>query len=197
LRVPIIRNLDAAEAAYQRSLAGWADIDYLNRGRVLAQVGVVYHERFKEARWRGKSTETTLKYAKAARGYYQQALDLCPPTALTDLGSMHGQLGNLYEDANQTECAREHYETAAWYFEQTGDRYKAGQTRHNMGVMYLNAAERETVVPRQRDLLHRAQAYAQAALRDFQHYQGRVAKDEAKAQQLLADIAQALAKLPG
>ena len=44
----------------------------------------------------------------------------------------------------------------------------------------------------QRDLLRRARAYAQAALRDYQHYQGRAAADEADAQGLLADIAQAL-----
>jgi hypothetical protein len=50
---------------------------------------------------------------------------------------------------------------------------------------------------RQRDLLHRAQAYAQAALRDFQHYQGRAAKEEADAQELLARIAQALEALDG
>lgn len=38
--------------------------------------------------------------------------------------------------------------------------------------------------------------YAQVALRDFQHYQGRAVDWEAKAQQLLAAIAQALMKLP-
>jgi hypothetical protein len=37
--------------------------------------------------------------------------------------------------------------------------------------------------------------YAQAALCDFQHYEGRAADLEAKAQQLLARIAQALTKL--
>ncbi len=72
----------------------------------------------------------------------------------------------------------------------------AGQVRWNIAVMYLDAAERESTPARQRDLLHRAQAYAQAALRDFQHYQGRAAADEAKAEELLADIAQALTKLP-
>ena len=45
-----------------------------------------------------------------------------------------------------------------------------------MALMYLEAAEREATPSRQRDLLHRAQAYAQAALRDFQHYQGRAAQ---------------------
>lgn len=79
--------------------------------------------------------------------------------------------------------------------EQTGNRYGAGQTRSNIAVMYLQAAGREATPSRQRDLLHRAQAYAQAALRDYQHYQGRAADKEANAQQLLAHIAQALTKL--
>ena len=60
--------------------------------------------------------------------------------------------------------------------------------------MYLDAADRESAPSRRRDLLHRAQAYAQAALRDFQHYQGRAADREARAQQLIARIAQALAQ---
>jgi hypothetical protein len=62
--------------------------------------------------------------------------------------------------------------------------------------MYLHAGGREATPARQRDLLPRAQAYAQAALRDFQHYQGRAAADEAKARQLLDHIAQTLTKLP-
>ena len=61
---------------------------------------------------------------------------------------------------------------------------------------YLRADRRESAPTRQRDLLHRAQAYAQTALSDFNHYQGRAAADEAKATQLLAAIAQALTKLP-
>jgi hypothetical protein len=35
-----------------------------------------------------------------------------------------------------------------------------------------------------------------AALRDFQHYQGRAAVEEAKTRDLLDEINQALAKLP-
>ena len=58
--------------------------------------------------------------------------------------------------------------------------------------MYLDAAEREPAAARRRDLLRRAAAYAQASLRDYQHYQGRAAADEANAQRLIDDIAQAL-----
>jgi hypothetical protein len=77
--------------------------------------------------------------------------------------------------------------------ERTGDRYGAGCTRFDMAVMYLQAAQRETTEPRQRELLLCAQAYAKAALRDYQHYHGRATADEAEAQRLLAAIVQALA----
>lgn len=106
---------------------------------------------------------------------------------------MHQTLGVLYAAVGQTEPARGHCEQAAHLFEQTGNRYNAGKTRGNLSLLYLNASEHEQSQPRRRDLLRRAQAYAQAALRDYRHYQGRAAADEARTQQLIDTIAQALA----
>lgn len=157
---------------------------------------MVHHERFIESRESGKPEETVLKHAQAAEEHYLQALTLCPPNALTDLGPIHNQLGALYAEVGQTELARKHFEKRAQLAEQTGNHHSAGLTRFNMGLMYLQAAQRESASLRQCDLLHRAQAYAHAAVRDFQHYQGRAAANEAKAQALLTDIAQALAKPP-
>ena len=174
--IPAIRNLDAAEAAYQRSLALLHPNDASgSQPDASSKSAWSITSDSDESRQRGEPAETVLKHAQAAEQHYLQALALCPPTALTDLGPIHNQLGILYDEVGQTEQAREHYEKAAQYFEQTGNRYDAGQTRFNMALMYLQAAEREATPARQRDLLHRAQAYAQAALRDFQHYQGRAA----------------------
>jgi tetratricopeptide (TPR) repeat protein len=194
--IPAIRNLDAAEAAYQRSMALHNPNDVLGRSWCIKQIGMVHHERFRESRERGEPAATVLKHAHAAEQYYRKALVLCPPTALAAFGPIHNQLGNLHQEVGQTELAREHYERAVQYIEQAGDRYDAGQVRFNMAVMYLQATGHEATPTRQRDLLRRAQAYAQAALRDFKHYEGRAADWEGKAQQLLAHIAQALAKLP-
>jgi hypothetical protein len=105
---------------------------------------------------------------------------------------MHSELGDLYQEVGQIEPAREHYERAAQYFEQTGNHYHAGFTRYNLALMYRDAAGRERTPARRRDLLLRAAAYAQASLRDFQHYQGRAAADEADAQGLIDAIARAL-----
>ncbi len=141
----------------------------------IKQIGMVHHERFNEARQRNAPPDTQLAHAQAAERHYQQALALCPPTAIADLGPMHNQLGNLYNDVGQTEQARQHYEKAADYFEQSGNRYDAGQTRFNLALMYRDAAGREASPARQGDLLRRGRAYAQAALRDFQSFQGRAA----------------------
>ena len=187
-RLPAIRDLDAAEAAYRRSLDLRDPNDALGRSRCIKQIGMVHHERFNESRQRGEPAETVLEHAQAAEQHYRQALALCPPAAIADLGPMHGQLGNLYAEVGQIEPAREHYERAAQYFEQTGDRYGAGQTRYNIAIMYREAAEREPAPARRRDLLRRAAAYAQASLRDYQHYQGRAAADEARTEQLIARI---------
>jgi tetratricopeptide (TPR) repeat protein len=187
-----IRDLGAAEAAYQRSLAFQDPDDALGRLKCIHQIGMVHHDRFLKSRQRGEPVEAQFKHAQAAERQFLEALALCPPTAITDLGSIHSELGILYDNVGQTERAREHYEKDMQICEQTGDRYRAGRTRFNMALMYLQAAKHEATQTRQRDLLLRAQAYAEAALRDFQHYQGRAAADEVDAQRLLAAIAKAL-----
>jgi tetratricopeptide (TPR) repeat protein len=191
-KVPAIRDLDAAEAAYRRSLAGWAKDDLLNRSKTYQAIGMVHHERFDEARQRGEADAVLLRHAQAAEQHFQQALALCPPSAVADLGPMHNELGRLYADVGQIEPAREHYERRVQLAEQTGDRYRAGATRYNLALMYRDAAGREAAPARRRDLLLRAAAYAEASLRDFQHYQGRAADMEALAQRLIEAIARAL-----
>ena len=193
--VPAIRDLDAAEAAYQRSLELRDPNNALGRSRCIRQIGMVHHERFLEAHERKEPEETLLRHAQAAEEHYLQALRLCPKDALTDLAPLRNELGNLYSDVGQLDKAREHYEQAAQYLERAGNRFGAGQTRFNMAVMYVRAAEREDQPAQQRASLLRARAYAEAALRDYQHYQGRAAENEADAQGLLDQIDQALAKL--
>ena len=194
--VPGIRDLAAAEAAYQRSLDLRDPNDVLGRSKCIKQIGMVHHERFRDARQRNEPVETLLRHAQAAQKQYLEVLRLYPKDALTDLAPLHNQLGNLYSDVGQLDNAREHFEQAAQYFEKAGNRLHAGQTRFNMALMYVRAAGSENQLSQQRASVLRAQAYAGAALRDYQHYQGRAAKDEAKAQGLLDRIDQALAKLP-
>jgi len=196
VQLSAIRSLDGAEAAYQQGLALLAPSNAFGRSQCFQAIGIVHHERFRESRQRGEPAATVLKHAQATEEHYQRALTLCPPTALIDLGPIHNGLGALYAELGEIELSRKHFERRVQLAEQTGQRHEAGTARLNITLMNLQAAGREATPSRRRDLLHRAQAYAQAALRDFQHYQGRAADEEARAQQLIDIIAQALTKLP-
>ncbi len=194
--LPDIRDLDAAEAAYQHCHELEDPNDALARSADLKQIGMVHHERFNESRAAGEPDETILRHAQAAESHYVQSLALRPASDTIGRGPTHNQLGNLYKNIGQTEQAREHYEKAAQYFEQSGNRYHAGQVRYNMALMYLQSASREESTSRRETLFRRAQTYAAAALRDFEHYQGRAADKEAKAQNLIDRIQQQLDSPP-
>jgi tetratricopeptide (TPR) repeat protein len=194
--VPSLRDLGSAEAAFKRSLDLLNPSDVLGRSRCVHQIGLVHHLRFTEARKRKEPADTLLRHLQAAEARYLEALRLCPRDAIKDLAPMHNSLGNLYADVAQQDQAREHYEQAALYDENAGSQFDAGRTRFNMAVMYIQAATRESQSSQRRVSAFRARAYAEAALRDFQHYHGRAAKDEDKAQTLLDNINQFIAKLP-
>jgi tetratricopeptide (TPR) repeat protein len=194
--IPSLRDLDAAETAFRRSLDLRNEKDSLGRCKCILQIGSVHYQRFQDALNRNEPNENLLNHAKEAKKLYQQALRLCPDDTPGDLlGPIHNQLGNLYSHFGQTASASEHYEQAMHCYEQTGDRHGAGQTRQNLAVMYWRAAEHE-VPDRRRELLHRAHAYAEAALRDYGYYQGRAADREIQARQLMAAIEDALANQP-
>ncbi len=190
--VPAIRDLDAAEAAYQRSLNLRSPNDALERSKVINEIGIVYYERFRDARKRNEPVETLRSYARGAEAKCLEALRLCPNDAVGDLGPMHNQLGVLYREAGRIGAARKHYEQAVQCFERTGDRYSAGLTRYNMSLMYEDAARREDEAARRRTLFERARAYAEAALRDFASYEGRAAAEEADARKLIVIIDEAM-----
>jgi tetratricopeptide (TPR) repeat protein len=190
--IAAIRDLDAAEVACRRSLTLRDLSDVVGRSRCLQAIGMIYDARFNEAQWRGAPTKTLMQHALTAEEHYRQALTLCPPTSIADLAPLYGALGDLYRARGMTEQARESYERSIQYDEQIGDRHRAGGNRLSMGFVYVDAAEREQVPARRRDLLRRAAAYARASLVDFQYYQGRAAADETKAQRLIDDITRAL-----
>jgi tetratricopeptide (TPR) repeat protein len=194
--ISAIRDLDAAEGAYQRSLTLRVSNDASGRSKCIGQIGILHHDRFHDARERKEPAETSLRHARAAEGRYLETLRLLPKDAFTDLAPAHHQLGNLYSDLDQLDDAREHYELAAQCREKTGDRFSAGQTRFNMALMYATASQKQPQPSLKRATLLRAQAYAEAAIRDYHHYQGRAAADEADAQRVLDQIKQDLATLP-
>src|SRR6185503_8724621 len=134
--VPAIRDLDAAEAAYQRSVDLRSPDDALGRSKCIKQIGMVHHERFREALQRKEPVETLLRHVQAAEARYIEGLRLCPEDALADLAPQHGQLGNFYSNVGQLDRARDHFEQAAQYFEKADDRFHAGAVRFNMAIMH-------------------------------------------------------------
>lgn len=193
--IPAIRNLDAAEQAGQRSLDLCDPDDALGRAQCLRQIGLIHHEHLKDAARRKEPVKVLLRHAEAAEKRYLRALQLCAKDAVTELAPLHSSLGNLYVDVGQLDNARKHYELDAQYEEKVGNPFGAGQTRGNIALMYVRASRMENQLSQRRTSLLCARAYAEAALRDFQHYQGRAATDEAKTRSLLDDINQALTEL--
>lgn len=192
--VPIL-DLDAAEAAYQRSLDLHEPDDALGRAKCIGQIGTVQLRRFEDARKHNEPLERQLGHARAAEERYLETLRLLPADDVTDVGIAHNQLGALYARIGAFDKARSHFEQDVQLCEKAGDHYGAGQTRFNMALMYVRATQAEDQPAEQRALLLRARAYAEAALRDFQRYPGRAADPEAQSKGLLDLIDQELAKL--
>ena len=190
ITLPSLRSLDAAEAAFKRGITLCAPSNKMERSKCFAAIAMVHYERFKDSRRGNEAPEIVLKHAQEAENNYIEALRLRPSTA--NCGPIYNHLGILYKNVGQTDKARDHYERAAQYFEQYGDRHNAGHVRYNIALMFMQAAQQEANLSRKNDLLHRAQAYAQAALRDCQPYQGHAAAEEADVHQLLDRVAQAL-----
>jgi len=186
-------DLDAAEAAYRRSLELRDTQDALGRSGCLQQIGLIYFERLKATSLIGDHDANYLKYIKTnAENYYLDALKVCPSNAIARFGSLYQNLGSFYHAINQTESAQKYYIMALHYYEQSGNLYDAGSTRYFLALMYEAIARREN--PSSRLMLKRARAYAEHALSDFSHYQVRAASEEAQTQQLIADIDHALAE---
>lgn len=175
--LPTLRDLEQAERWYRRSLELCAEGDRLVRSRCLKQLGMVAHERFREAQTAGRPEEELLRHLNEAARLYHEALDLLPPDAVNDLAVTHNALGAIYSDAGDLDRALPHYRQAIHYMEQSGNLYSASQTRFNVALAFLRAGRRTDALE-----------YAEAALRGFESYGGRAAENVEKTQRLIADI---------
>jgi tetratricopeptide (TPR) repeat protein len=180
MQLPALRDLDAAERWYRRSLDLFAADDRLGRSKGLSQLGYVAWERFKDARQTHAPEAELLNHLNAAAGYYNQGLALLPPDAVDALAVTHNQLGLIYKDAGDLERALYHYNQDIHYDEMAGNLYGAGQTRFNIALALQG-------VGRFVDAL----LYARAALRNFEPYGQGAAEDIQDTQRLIAQIEQA------
>lgn len=185
MAVTALRDLNRAEHWYRTSLSlrpeGSAD-----RAKDHGQLGNVALARFDELRQQPDADPQALRHhLRAAEAAYRQALALTPATALSDLAVGHNMLGGSYHRAGQPDEAAEHYRHAIRFWEQSGDRHGAGQSRFNLALLYLQHAR-----------LPDARLYAEAALADFRSYGANAADMIAETEGLLAAIAEAEAQPP-
>jgi tetratricopeptide (TPR) repeat protein len=108
---------------------------------------------------------------------YREALDLLPADAIDELDVIHNQLGSIYGDAGDLDCAMQHYRESIHYGEMQGNLYSAAQTRRNMAIVLFDAGRRADALE-----------YAEAALRGFESYGERAAADIENTRGLIAAI---------
>lgn len=192
-----IRDLDAAQDAYQRSLALTPSKNVILRCNNIKQIGMVHHARLHEAQAAKAPEDIQQGHFDAALKAYSSALSICPESAQSELGSVHAEMGILFSNVGDWEDARMHFEVAIACFERSGDHLGVGRGRYNMALMYVLASHHEPELNSKHKYLLRAEAYAQAAMRDYSHYEGRAASYEENARKLVGEIARRLAEVPG
>ena len=192
--VPDLRNLDAAEVAYRRSLDLTEPTNPLHPTCV-RQIGVVHYHRFSDAQDAQEPAEECIPHAMAAETEFKKALQLTSQNDFSTLAPIHNLLGNLYSRLGHFDDARTHFELDADCEERLGNRFGAGRTRAHVAAMYVRAARMVTQPASKRAHLTRALAYAEASLRDFEYYKGNAATEEGAAQRLIEGIEDEIAAL--
>ncbi len=181
-----LHDFDAAERWLRRSLDLNPPGDALGRGKSLGQLGKVFLLKFDDAREKKRSTEECLRLINDAEHHYRQALQLFPPTAIVEVGTVHNALGVIYRRVGDIDRALQHYQQDIRYSEQANDIFGAGQTRFNVALALTDAQRFDD-----------ARTYAKASLANFQSFGDRAAEYIEKAEQLLAAIDEAEAEQQG
>jgi len=175
--LPALRDLDAAERWYLKSLDLYRETDCVGRGRCLGQLGSVVYARFQEARASEQPEAELLRCLNEAARLYHEALGLLPPDAVDDLAVAHNALGTICGTAGDLDRALTHYQQAVGLFEASGAPYRAAQARFNVAIHLLAAGRRADALE-----------YAEAALRGFEPYGEGAAEWIEKTRRLIAYI---------
>jgi tetratricopeptide (TPR) repeat protein len=177
LTIPSLRDLDRAEHWYRRALDLTGEQDRVVRSGTTAQLGLVAHERFRDGRAAGLAEPVLLEHLNAAAAACREALDLLPADAVPNVAAVHHQLAIIYSEANEYDTALTHYQQSIRLDEVAGNRYGAGQARHNVAVLLARAG-------RTGDAL----LYAHAALADYAPYGEGAAADIEQVKRLIARL---------
>jgi tetratricopeptide (TPR) repeat protein len=142
-------------------------------------LGSLALERFREAQAAKKPKDELTLHLNEALEYYNEALDLLPSNAVNDLAVVHNQLGHVYHYAGELDRALHHYNKGIQYYEAAGNLFGAAQTRYNVALDLAQAGR-----------FGDALLYAQAALRNYETYDKRAAKEIKETKDLIAEIEQ-------
>lgn len=175
--LPALRDLDEAEHWYRRSLELTAENDKLQRSKIIDQIGMVYHQKLREAMKAQREKDELVKLANLTIETYQEALNLAPPDAVDKLAVSYVHLGEIFEEIGDIENALLEYQKSVQYDELQKNSYGAGQTQNKVSIMLANNG-------RHSDAL----LYARAALRNFETYGGRAKDMEDRTKGLIGEI---------
>ncbi len=175
--LPALRNLDAAERCYRKSLDLRSEQDGVGRGYCSAQLGSLAFDRFMEARASRQPNTELLRHLNEATERYHEALGHLPPDAVDELAVIHHHLGLLYKSAGELDRAFSHYQSSIRFGEQSGDTHGASRTRSSVAVALLAAGRRADALE-----------YAETALREFESFGEKAASDIEAARRLIARI---------
>ena len=179
--IPAVRDLEQAERWYRSSLDMYEEHERLDRAQCLGQLGNVAVQRFREARDSRQPDKEVLRHLNDALRWYLQVLDMVPGDAVKDLAVTHNALGVIYGDAGDIDGALTHYRDAIRYLEAQGDLYSAAGTRFNVAFDLAGAGR-----------FADAFEYANAALRNYETYGDRAAKEIQRTRELIAVIERGL-----
>ncbi len=172
-----VRDFEAAEHWLKQSLSLVAPGDGSGRGKSLGQLGGLFLRKFEDARRKRCPEKELFELIDKAIRYYEQALQLFPSSAIVHLGTVHNQLGYIYDEVNDIDLALHHYQQSTRYREQADDVFGVGQTRMNVAVSLVKAERFDD-----------ARAYAEAALVNFLEFGSRAGPEIKQAEQLIADV---------
>jgi tetratricopeptide (TPR) repeat protein len=169
-------DLDEAERWYRRSFDLRAN-DGFGRGLCLGQLGMVATRRFRAARAADRSVGKVTPYLEDATRLYEAALELFPESAITERGTVHNELGNIYSEARNYDRALFHYQQDIRLCESANDKFGAGQTRSNVAHLLFEVGR-----------LPDARAYAEAARANFESFGDNASRHLKVVEDLIAQI---------
>jgi tetratricopeptide (TPR) repeat protein len=124
--VPELRDLDKAERWYRQSLDLCDPRNTPGRGQTIGQLGRVALARFLDAQSAKRPAADLAKHLSEAAELYEKSLTMLAETDIAGRGTVHNQLGVIYDYGGDIDRALRHYGQDIRCCEESGDIFGAG-----------------------------------------------------------------------